>query len=99
MDALKERMAPGGGARVKSRGIQTSDPDPFYNHPVLCDGSVVGIVPSDGWGHRVGRALAFAYLTDSGARSGLSVEILGERHPAEILETPPYDPDNAKPKS
>ena len=96
MDALAERMASGAAARVELLLIETNDPDPFFNHPVLCDGSIVGIVTSGGWGHRVGRALAFAYLTDGGDRSGLSVEILGERYPAEILEQPPYDPGNAK---
>lgn len=98
-DALEERMASGGRARVELLEVLTDDPDPFFNHPVLCEGGVVGIVTSGGWGHRVGRALAFAYLTDRGARSGLSVEILGERHPAEILEKPPYDPDNVRLKS
>ena len=98
-DTLEERMASGGGARVELLAIETDDLDPFFNHPVLCDGSVVGIVTSGGWGYRVGKALAFAYLTDSGVRSGLSIEILGERHPAEILDRPPHDPDNAKLKS
>jgi dimethylglycine dehydrogenase len=61
----------------------------------------VGLVTSGGFGHRTQRKLAMAYI-DSAAlasRSPLEVEILGEGCPARILDVPPYDPQNLRPKS
>ena len=98
-DALAKRRASGGAGRVALLRIMTDDPDPFFNHPVCCCGKPVGIVTSGCWGHRVGQALAFAYLKDGEILSGLSVEILGERYPAEILDQAPYDPSNSRLKS
>ena len=98
-DALAKRLASGRAGRVVLLRIMTDDPDPFFNHPVCCGGKPVGIVTSGCWGHRVGQALAFAYLRDREILSGLSVEILGERYSAEILDQAPYDPGNSRLKS
>jgi dimethylglycine dehydrogenase len=73
-------------------------PDPFYGHPVCRGDRVVGLVTSGAYGHRTGKKLALAYLAaEAGADdSSLSVEVLGERHPASILPRPPYDPENIR---
>jgi len=71
-------------------------PDPFYAHTVLSNGEPVGMVTSGAYGHRVGRKLALAYFRPGVPLDNLSVEILGETVPAEILETVPFDPDNAR---
>jgi len=73
--------------------------DPFYAHPVMQAGTPVGIVTSGAFGHRTGQALALAYLREPTARTGLSLSILGQDRPAEILAKPPYDPSNARLKS
>ncbi len=69
---------------------------PFYAHGVWSGGRSVGIVTSAAYGHRTGKTLALAYLRDRTARSGLEVEILGERHAATILDHPPFDPNNTR---
>lgn len=76
--------------------IETLGFDPFYAHPVLQGERVVGIVTSAAHGHRTGKTLALAYLRDPGARHGLGVEILGRVCGAQVLERPPYDPDNSR---
>lgn len=79
--------------------LQISDagPDPFYIHPVFCDDSVVGIVTSGAYGHRTDMKLALAYVDADTAEAGaLTVEILGKRYSATILQTPPYDPENKR---
>jgi dimethylglycine dehydrogenase len=87
--------------RLKLLEILGEGPDPFYAHPVMSEGRAVGLVTSGGFGHRTQRKLALAYI-DSAAlasRSPLEVEILGEGCPARILDAPPYDPQNLRPKS
>jgi len=79
--------------------LDSGETDPFYAHPVFHDDVPVGIVTSGAHGHRTGMTLALAYLRRRGLREGLSVEILGRRYPARVLETPPFDPGNTRPKS
>ncbi len=71
-------------------------PDPFYGHLVLSNGRCVGLVTSGSFGHRTGAKLALAYLDAGSGDLTLEVEITGERLAAQILERPPYDPDNAR---
>ncbi len=72
-------------------------PDPFYLHPVQADGKTMGIVTSGAYGHRTRKKLALAYVDAELPESApLSVEIIGSRYPAMVLEKPPYDPDNLR---
>ena len=61
---------------------------------VTGDGRVVGTVTSGGWGHRVGRNLAFAYVDAGlpGDDPDLSVDILGAPVEARQTERCLYDP-------
>ena len=74
------------------------DADAHGWEPVQRDAAVVGHVTSGGYGHRVGRSLAFAYLPVEHAAPGtaLSVEILGSRRPAVVVAQPVYDPGNER---
>ncbi|MEM7268385.1 MAG: aminomethyltransferase family protein, partial [Pseudomonadota bacterium] len=78
--------------------IETDGTDPFYSHPVLSGDKVIGIVTSGAFGHRTQKTLALAYLRDP-ERDDLSVEILGQRRRATILDNPPYDPENVRLKA
>ncbi len=78
--------------------IEAGEVDPFYAHGLWHGARSVGIVTSGAYGHRTGKALALAYLCDPEARDGLSVDILGQRRAARILERAPYDPDNERMK-
>ncbi len=72
--------------------------DPFFGHPVMMGERVIGMVTSGGFGHRVGFAVAFAYLDGRTTEAGLEVEILGVRYPARRLDRPPFDPCNLRPR-
>jgi dimethylglycine dehydrogenase len=76
--------------------VAPGEVDPFYAHAVHQGDRIVGVVTSGGYGHRTGKVLALAYLRDAQAREGLSIEILGERRAAVVLERAPYDPENRK---
>ncbi|MGI9389792.1 MAG: GcvT family protein [Boseongicola sp.] len=76
--------------------IEPGDVDPFYTHTVWQNDTPVGMVTSGAHGHRTGKTLALAYLRDPNARSALSVNILGKRRTARILNHPPFDPDNSR---
>ena len=58
--------------------------------------SHVGTVTSGGYGHRVGKNIAYAYVDPDCATPGteLSVAILGERYPSRVVEPVLYDPEN-----
>jgi dimethylglycine dehydrogenase len=94
--AMLEKPAPW---RMVLLNIETTDVDPFYAHPVYCGGKPVGIVTSGAFGHRTGLTLALAYLREAEARDGLTVRILGQDRTAEILDRPPFDPENLRLKS
>jgi dimethylglycine dehydrogenase len=72
--------------------------DPWADEPVMRGDVVVGHVSSGGYGHRVGRRLALAWVETAAAEGGtaLEVEILGERHGATVARRPVYDPENAR---
>ena len=76
--------------------IQSPEINPFHSHAVYGGGKPVGLVTSGGFGHRTGKRLALAYLKTEALASSLEVDILGQRHHSEILERPPFDPDNIR---
>jgi len=98
-DALLARAAQ---SHVWRMALLELDPDstfdPFYMHTVFVDEAPVGIVTSGAFGHRTGKPLALAYLSDKAAADAraFSVDILGARIAATELESPPYDPDNKR---
>ncbi|WP_027133855.1 GcvT family protein [Geminicoccus roseus] len=58
----------------------------------------VGLVGSAGYGHRIRQSIALAYVENSHALAGtrLSVEIVGEAHPAVVTAEAPFDPQNIR---
>ncbi|MCZ4353097.1 FAD-dependent oxidoreductase [Roseovarius aestuarii] len=95
-DALTRRMQDPARWDMVLLEIDTQGFDPFYAHSVYREDRVVGIVTSGAHGHRTGKTLALAYLCDRDARDALSVEILGRRCVAHVLDRAPYDPDNTR---
>jgi dimethylglycine dehydrogenase len=69
--------------------------------PVFAGEHQVGTVTSAGYGHRVGKNIAYAYVDPDSATigTGLSIGILGERYPAEVVSPIMYDPDNRLPRA
>ena len=60
----------------------------------------VGVVGSGGYGHRIGKSIALAYLRRDLAMPGTAVEIeiLGEGRAARVAAEPLYDPGNTRPR-
>lgn len=69
--------------------------------PVFHKDHQVGTVTSGGYGFRVNKNLAYAFVDPDMAKIGLELEvgILGERYNAIVIEPTLYDPDNLLVKS
>jgi len=69
--------------------------------PVYSGAQQVGSVTSAGFGHRVARNIAYAYVDPGVAATGTALElgILGQRHAAVVVNPRLYDPGNRLPRS
>lgn len=98
-DALLQRMDKPDRWEMVLLSVESGTLDPFYAHTVRHNGEPVGIVTSGAHGHRTGLTLALAYLRTRGLREGLTVDILGQRFAARVLDRPPFDPENTRMRS
>jgi dimethylglycine dehydrogenase len=78
--------------------IEPGQVDPYFSHGIWQGDRCVGVVTSAAHGHRTGKTLALAYLRDRHARDGLTVEVLGQKRGAVILDRPAFDPGNKRQK-
>ena len=79
--------------------IVAKDIYPYHAHPVFnSDDKVIGVVTSAAFGHRCQKTLGFALLREHRSFNDLSVEIMGRRYPANVLNTIPFDPANKRMK-
>ncbi len=78
--------------------IDATDADATGFEPVWAEGRRVGFVTSGGYGHHVQKSLALAYLDRDVIESNppLTVHVVGEERPAQILSEAPYDPAGEK---
>lgn len=78
--------------------VEAGNVDTVYLSTVWKDDQAVGLVTSGGYGHRIGKSIALAYVRTDLTVGGevLEVEILGERKPAVVGCEPLYDPDNER---
>ena len=93
-DALAAAREAGGPAQ-RLRCLVLDDPRAVClgSEPVRVEGEPLGRVTSGGYGHRVQRSIAFAYLpsaVDVGAR--VDVGVFGDWIGAEVVAEPLYDP-------
>ena len=96
--ALQREFATGPKERFVPLIVDAGDADAPAVSMVLKGDEVVGLVTSGGFGYRIGKSIALAYVrTDLSAEgTELEVEILGERRRAVVSHEPIYDPDNAR---
>ena len=94
--ALAERRAP--AQRLVSLLVDAEDADALPLAIVSRAGEAVGVAGSGGWGHRIGRSIALAYVRSDLAVPGtrLDIGILGGQRPAVVAASPLYDPSNAR---
>lgn len=97
-EALKREFAAGPKERFVPLIVEAGDADAPAVSMVLKDNAVVGLVTSGGFGYRIGKSIALAYVRTDLAVEGtvLEVEILGERRRAVVSREPIYDPENAR---
>jgi dimethylglycine dehydrogenase len=74
------------------------DADVLGGNPLFHNGEMVGRATSGNYGFRVGQSLALAMVPPSLAAIGtkFTIDILGKRFDAQIIEESPFDPDNEK---
>ncbi|MBT8078031.1 MAG: aminomethyltransferase family protein, partial [Gammaproteobacteria bacterium] len=81
--------------------IDADGSDAYTGEPVYCDDELVGYVSSGGYGYRVNKSLALGYVTPGAhdPHNQFEIEIVGERRPAHMTATTPYDPAGARAKA
>jgi dimethylglycine dehydrogenase len=103
-EATLSRKLLGVNTKLVYLSVETTDSDCLGNEPVLdpessvSGGKIIGVTTSGGYGHTVGRSLAFAYVQPQYAEPGTKFEIriLGQICPATVLKEAAYDPENLR---
>jgi glycine cleavage system aminomethyltransferase T/glycine/D-amino acid oxidase-like deaminating enzyme len=89
-----------GGPSERLRCIVLDDPRAVClgGEPVRIAGSSTGRVTSGGYGNRVERSIAYAYLPAAASEIGTEVEVdvFGDLIPGVVVAEPLYDPENAR---
>ena len=98
--AAEAERAAGAARRLVTLEVDSPDSDARGYEPVWRDGRRVGFVTSGGYGHTVGKILAFAYLKPHAAQPGTALEVVvhGVPRPAFVLGEPAYDPRSLLPR-
>jgi dimethylglycine dehydrogenase len=83
-------------ATLEVHGV--ADADARGSEPIWQGCELVGRATSGGYGWRIGKSLALAYVRPGLGEPGtaLEIEILGVRHPATVIPHSPFDPDNQR---
>jgi dimethylglycine dehydrogenase len=86
--------APPPARRLVTFAVESRDADAAPFTAVRKDGRVVGHVTSGGYGWHVRESLAMAMVSVAALESpeGLTVDMIGEKTPAQVLAEPAYDP-------
>jgi 4-methylaminobutanoate oxidase (formaldehyde-forming) len=64
---------------------------------IVHEGRVIDTVTSGGYGHTVGKSIAYGYVPIELADArGFEIESFGVRYPARTSERAPYDPERRK---
>ena len=98
----KEALTGDGGQHPKHVSVllevENGSADALPFAIVHAGGARVGFVTSGGYGHRVGRSLALAFVQRGMAAPGtpLEIDIFGKRREATVCDGAAYDPDNSR---
>ena len=99
-DALLKERATGSAKRLLQFRLLDPQPLLYHNEPIWHDDVLVGHVTSGAYGHTLGGAIGLGYVDTARAPSpsegGFSVEVAGDRIPAEASSRPMYDPGNRR---
>jgi len=100
-DALRQEAQVGPRERFVPLLVEAEDADASSVSVLYRGNDVVGLVTSGGFGYRIKRSIALAYVRSDLAADGteLEVEILGVRRRAVVAREPLYDPQNLRLRS
>jgi dimethylglycine dehydrogenase len=81
--------------------VTAVDADVRGGEPVFAGKNIIGVTTSGGYGHTVGKSLAFASIKPAFAapNTTFDIEILGQRCQAKVLAEPALDPRNKRLRS
>ncbi|GMQ77700.1 MAG: FAD-dependent oxidoreductase [Anaerolineae bacterium] len=99
--ALLKQLETGLEYKLVYLEVTAEDADVRGGEPLLLGEGVIGVTTSGGYGHTVGKSLAFAYIQPHYAVPGSIFDtiILGARRPSMLLSEAVYDPENLRLKS
>ena len=98
--SLRDKLQSGVDTKIVYLEVDVDDADARGNEPVYFDNKIVGVVTSGGYGFRVKKSLAFAYINSSVIDvKEFEIQIQGSMRKAKVLDQMAYDPGNAKLKS
>lgn len=100
-DALLREREQGVAMRLVPLLVDATESDAPATATVFDGDARVGIVTSGGYGHRIGRSIALAYVRRDVAEAGrqLAIDVFGVRCAAVVAREPLYDPENLRLKS
>ena len=99
-EALLKAKAAGPAKRLLQ--FRLTDPRPllYHDEPIWCGDVLVGHITSGAYGHTLGGAIGLGYVdtakAPNPAEGDFSIEVAGERIPAEVSSTPMYDPGSRR---
>jgi dimethylglycine dehydrogenase len=98
---LLDRIGEGISSKLVYVEVAAGDADVRGGEPVFAGENVIGVTTSGGYGHAVGKSLAFAYVDPAFSATGSTfyIEILSKRCQAKVLARPAYDPTNKRLRS
>ena len=99
--ALEQRVADGPSKRLVTLHLSDDGAPAHGGASLMRDGAVVGTVTSGGFGHRVQKNLAYAFVDADLAQVGATFDVdhLGQMVPAVIVDPAQYDPQMARVRS
>jgi len=97
-DTLKEKLQSGVDIKIVYLEIDVDDADARGNEPVYHNNKIVGVVTSGGYGFRVNKSLAFAYVASDLAEVNkeFDIKIQGQKRKAIVLKDMAYDSENKR---
>lgn len=98
--ALEAQKRAGVKQKLVCMVVDAQTSDPWGYNPIFQGEKRVGMTSSGGFGHRVGKSIAFGYVPPQLAAPGtrLEVEVLGDKRQATVADMPLYDPKNERMK-
>ncbi|HEY1481038.1 MAG TPA: FAD-dependent oxidoreductase [Gaiellales bacterium] len=93
---LAERAAGGPAERLRCIVLDDSRAVCLGGEPVRISGGTAGRVTSGGYGYRLGKSIAYAYLPSDASEpgTGVSIDVFGTLVAGTVVAEPAFDPSN-----